>query len=215
MNEKESLVLYHGSKSGIKGKIMPVSRKSCDFGSGFYMGTERSQPLTLICNFPQAKFYTLELNMSGLNRLNLEAELDWALFIAYNRGKMEGVKGSVFYQKYADMGKGCDLVSGYIADDRMFMVLDRFFSGEITDKALVESLSVLKLGKQYVAVTEKACKQITILEEKSLDVEQREQWKILSEKNRREGISKAEEICRKYRREGRYFDEIIEGETEI
>lgn len=29
--------------------------------------------------------------------------------------------------------------------------------------------------------------------------------------NRRKGISLADEICRKYRREGKFFDEIIEA----
>ena len=42
--------LYHGSKSGIVGEIAPTSRDVCDFGKGFYMGTERTQPLTLICH---------------------------------------------------------------------------------------------------------------------------------------------------------------------
>lgn len=50
------------------------------------------------------------------------------------------------------------MIIGYIANDRMFVVLDRFFNGEITDLALINSLSALKLGKQYVALTEKACK---------------------------------------------------------
>lgn len=36
----ESLILYHGSKSGIKGPIAPISRDRCDFGKGFYMGTD-------------------------------------------------------------------------------------------------------------------------------------------------------------------------------
>lgn len=36
--------LYHGSKLGLKGAIKPESRAACDFGSGFYMGTESTQP---------------------------------------------------------------------------------------------------------------------------------------------------------------------------
>ena len=49
---KKSVTLYHGSKSGIRGAIAPVSREHCDFGKGFYMGTDRTQSLTLICNYP-------------------------------------------------------------------------------------------------------------------------------------------------------------------
>ena len=60
----EIVTLYHGSKSGIRGAIAPISRERCDFGKGFYMGTDRTQPLTLICNYPNAKLYTLGVNLS-------------------------------------------------------------------------------------------------------------------------------------------------------
>ena len=137
--------------------------------------------------------------------------LDWALLVAYNRGKMESAKGTSIYNRYADLDKSCDMVVGYIANDRMFVVLDRFFNGEITDLALINSLSALKLGKQYVAKTEKACKNIKIIEEQEINEEQREKLKYESEINRSRGIELAESICRKYRREGRFFDEILEA----
>ena len=38
-SSSERIILYHGSKSGIKGPIAPISRERCDFGKGFYMGT--------------------------------------------------------------------------------------------------------------------------------------------------------------------------------
>lgn len=52
----DKMVLYHGSKSGIQGKIKPASRDRCDFGAGFYMGTDPLQPLTLICDYEQSVF---------------------------------------------------------------------------------------------------------------------------------------------------------------
>ena len=58
--EKGRVLLYHGSKSGIEGDIAPLSRKQCDFGEGFYMGTESSQALTLICDYERAKFFRLQ-----------------------------------------------------------------------------------------------------------------------------------------------------------
>ena len=209
ISTNELVTLYHGSKSGIHGAIAPVSRERCDFGKGFYMGTDRSQPLTLICNYPAAKIYTLEVDLSDLRILDVEAGLDWALLIAYHRGKMESIKHSEIYERYANLGKGCDMIIGYIANDRMFVVLDRFFNGEITDLALINSLSALKLGKQYVALTATACKKIKILEEKALTEENRVKLKQDSEANRFKGIAMADEICRRYRREGRFFDEIV------
>jgi hypothetical protein len=209
ISTNELVTLYHGSKSGIHGAIAPVSRERCDFGKGFYMGTDRSQPLTLICNYPAAKIYTLEVDLSDLRILDVEAGLDWALLIAYHRGKMESIKHSEIYERYANLGKGCDMIIGYIANDRMFVVLDRFFNGEITDLALINSLSALKLGKQYVALTATACKKIKILEEKALTEENRAKLKQDSEANRFKGIAMADEICRRYRREGCFFDEIV------
>lgn len=205
----ETVTLYHGSKSGIVGKITPSSRDRCDFGRGFYMGTDPMQPLTLICNYPDAKLYTLKCDLSGLNILDVEVGIDWALLVAYNRGKMESVKDTAIYRRVAEMTAGCDMLIGFIANDRMFVVLDRFFKGEITDEALIHSLSALKLGKQYVALTEKACKQIEIAEEKALTVADREALRVESEENRSKGVALAEGICRKYRREGRFFDEIL------
>ena len=210
----ENISLYHGSKNGISGSIKPMSRNLCDFGRGFYMGTDRLQPLTLICNFPNAKLYTVKANLENLCILNVEVSIDWALLIAYHRGKLEIVKGSQIYNKYAKMTNDCDMIIGYIANDRMFVVLDRFFSGDITDAALTQSLSALKLGKQYVALTDKACAQIEIINEEVISTEDRNQLRRQSEEYRKEGISKADEICRRYRREGRFFDEIIAGDTE-
>lgn len=206
-----TVTLYHGSKSGISGDIAPISRGRCDFGQGFYMGTDRTQPLTLICNHENAKLYTVKANLSGLKILDIEIELDWALLVAFNRGKMDLAKGTVIYERFKNIAEGCDMIIGYIADDRMFTVLDRFFRGDITDVALINSLSALKLGKQYVAITQKACSQIEIVKEESLTLEDRETLKMESEKNRKTGIALAEDICKKYRREGRFFDEILKA----
>jgi len=204
------VTLYHGSKSGIIGGIKPISRDLCDFGKGFYMGTEQIQPLTLICNFPDAKLYTVKSDLTGLRVFEVEVGIDWALLIAYHRGKMDDVKNNEIYLKYKSMGDGCDMIIGYIANDRMFVVLDRFFSGEITDAALIGCLSALKLGKQYVAVTEKACNQVEIIETKAITQKERDELRIKAEALRLEGVDKAEDICKKYRREGRFFDEILQ-----
>lgn len=210
INNDKMLTLYHGSKSGIYGAIAPVSRKHCDFGRGFYMGTNRTQSLTLICNYPEAEIYTLSVDLSDVKILNVETGLDWALLVAYNRGKMESVRGSKIYNRYAELNQGYDMVIGAIANDRMFVVLDRFFNGEITDCALIHCLSVLKLGNQYVALTDKACKRIKIIENQKISASDRSRLKQISEANRLKGIARANEICRKYRREGRFFDEILE-----
>ena len=146
-NNSGRIILYHGSKSGIYGPIAPISRDRCDFGKGFYMGTDPYQPLTLIRDFEHSRFY----------------------------------------------------------------VLDNFFLGNITDKAPIMSLSALQLGQQYVAITEKACQHVAIEAEIELSYLEKIFLRDLSEANRVKGINLANGICRDYRREGLFFDEILRG----
>lgn len=62
-----------------------------------------------------------------------------------------------------------------------------------------------------MALTEKACKKIEILDEQELTENDRDKLKQESMSNRSKGIAKADEICRKYRRDGRFFDEILKA----
>ena len=207
----DKMVLYHGSKSGIQGKIKPASRDRCDFGAGFYMGTDPLQPLTLICDYEQSVFYILSVDLHSLKTLDVPADIEWAMLVAYHRGRMEAARGTKFFQKYQELDKGYDMVIGSIANDRMFYVLDSFFEGTITDTALVKSLSALKLGRQYVAITQKACDAVKIEREVQLLWMERQALKKSSEQNRSNGIAFANQICKEYRREGRFFDEILDG----
>jgi transcriptional regulator with XRE-family HTH domain len=204
------VLLYHGSKSGIVGEIAPKSREMCDFGRGFYMGTEPGQPLTLICDFDKSKFYIVSIDTTSLECIDINADLDWAMLVAFHRGRMEKIKGTSFYDKYSQIDSGKDLVIGNIANDRMFYVLDNFFLGNITDAALVNSLSALKLGRQYVATTEKACAAVRIEKEIPLSMLERRFLQDESEANRQKGITLANDICKNYRREGKFFDEILD-----
>ena len=101
------MLLYHGAKSGIKGDIKPYSRDACDFGCGFYMGDKEDQPKGLIAAFPSNKFYEIEYDAEGLTTKEFGddyiSQIDWALFIAFNRGyegllKYENLK--LRYEKY-------------------------------------------------------------------------------------------------------------------
>ena len=208
--EKGRVLLYHGSKSGLGGDIAPKSRKQCDFGEGFYMGTEPSQALTLICDYESARFYIVSISVDNLAVLDVPADLEWAMIVAYHRGRMEKIKGTPFYSKYQAMTKDKDLIIGSIANDRMFFVIDNFFIGNITDAALINSLSALELGKQYVAVTQKGCDAVWIEKEIPISYLEKLFMKEVSEANRVKGSSLANDICRNYRREGLFFDEILD-----
>ena len=204
------VLLYHGSKSGIIGKIEPKSRSQCDFGKGFYTGTDPSQALTLICDYDKSKFYIVSVDTTDLKTIEVPADIEWAMLVAYHRGRMETIKGTPLYEKYRKMSKDKDIIIGSIANDRMFYVIDNFFIGNITDAALVGSLSALQLGKQYVAVTQKGCDAVHVEAEIELSHLERMFIQEVAETNRAKGISLANDICKNYRREGLFFDEILE-----
>ncbi|MBQ4629497.1 MAG: DUF3990 domain-containing protein [Clostridia bacterium] len=208
--EKNRILLYHGSKSGIVGGIEPKSRKQCDFGKGFYMGTDPNQPLTLICDYEESKFYIVSIYAETLKSLEVNTDIDWAMLVAYNRGKMEKIKDTDLYNKYRDMMTDKDLIIGSIANDRMFYVIDNFFVGNVTDVALVNSLSALQLGRQYVTVSQKGCDAVRIEEEIPLSYLEKLVMKEVADENRAKGISIANDICKNYRREGKFFDEILD-----
>ena len=216
LNVKDDrIILFHGSKSGIRGKIAPISRDKCDFGAGFYMGTEPMQPLTLICDFKKSRFYIVSIKLNGLAKLEIPADLEWAMIIAYNRGKMESIKGTDVYEKYRHICENKDILIGSIANDRMFFVLDNFFQGNITNLALIKSLSALQLGRQYVAVTQQGCDAVRIEKEIPISYLEKRFLQDISEENRTKGISMANDICRNYRREGMFFDELMDQAKEV
>lgn len=207
---EDRVLLYHGSKRGLEGDIAPISRKHCDFGAGFYMGTQPEQALTLICDFQKSKFYLVSVKTDDIRVTEIPADIEWAMLVAYHRGRMETIKGSTFYQKYRSISQQNDMIIGSIANDKMFQVLDDFFIGNITDAALVKSLAALQLGKQYVAITQKGCNAVRIEREIPVSYLEKKYLQAISEENRAKGVALANDICKDNRRNGKYFDELLE-----
>ena len=201
---------YHGSRGGLQGAIRPESDSSADFGCGFYMGDEITQPQTLICEAEVPVLYTLDLNLDGLKVLRFEPNEDWALFVAFNRGKLEAYRDKPFYERFRRMRDEADVIFGKIADDKMFTVLNLFFDGLIGVTALVKAMAAVNIGSQYCAKTAKACAQISVVGEKQFSRQECELLKDRCFRQRAHGASEAERICKQNRREGESFDEILE-----
>ena len=205
--------LYHGSKLGLKGAIKPESRTACDFGSGFYMGTESTQPLTLICNAPSPKFYEMDLNLEGLNVHRFEPDLEWAMFVAWNRRVIPFRFRSYYDEKFLPIVRSNDVIVGKIANDRMVVVMDWFFRGFISDVGFVKSLQALGLGDQYCAITHSACSRISIQNERPLSESECAELRAKSQMSRAVAVKMVDRIRLELRRDGLSFMEIIERET--
>ena len=193
--------LYHGSKSGLTGTIAPVSRDVCDFGRGFYMGTEKTQPLTLICHGESPKFYEIDYDLEGLRVYRFEANLDWAMFVAWNRRAIPERFRPYYDEKFLSIVQSNDVIVGKIANDRMVVVLDWFFQGFISDIGLLESLQALNLGDQYCAKTAEACTCVRIVNEKSLSPNECEMLRVTSENQRKLAVRMVDRIRLLHRRD--------------
>ena len=206
------LQLYHGSKAGLDGPIRMKSgrnRAACDFGLGFYMGDEPTQPRTLVCDGERPTLYALSLDLEGLKVCRFETDADWAMFVAYNRGLLEKYRKSAYYRKLKRIREENDVIFGRIANDKIFAVMKLFFDGLIGVPALVKCLSVLNIGNQYCAISAKAFSQIGIVSEHRYSKRECELFRAKSERQRRRASALADEICVAMRREGEGFPDLI------
>ena len=202
--------LYHGSKAGLSGAIAPLSRNACDFGRGFYMGVGSHQPLTLICDDENPVLYTLDFKLDGLNVVEFQPDLDWALFVAFNRGRMERYADTPFYRRYQEIRESADAIYGKIANDRIYYVLNRFFDRLFTDAVMLESLKALNLGNQFCAVTPRACSAVSIVDSRPVGSAERAVLREKAHRQRQLAIERTSDIVTARRREGLFFDEILE-----
>ncbi len=205
--------LYHGSKSGLTGPIAPVSRDVCDFGRGFYMGTEKTQPLTLICHGESPKFYEIDFDTEGLRIHRFEPDIEWAMFVAWNRRVIPERFRSYYDERFLPIMQKNDVITGKIANDRMVVVLDWFFNGFISDVGLLMSLQALGLGDQYCALTSEACNHVKVISEKALSANECANLRAKSENQRSLAVRMVDRIRLEHRRDGSFFSEIIERET--
>lgn len=212
------MILYHGSKNGISGKIKPISKSECEFGRGFYMSDIEDQPKSLVSEFKDNMFYELDCDFSGLKVLEFtddyESQLDWSLFIAYNRNQFDPDIYTKLAKKYDAYNQNYDVIAGLIADDKMTEALQRFFDGTFSDKALIAAMSRVKLGRQFVAKTEIACsnEHIKIVSSRKLSDNELLTAKSFNEQRRRQNTTVLNEITTRFRRstDVKFFDEILE-----
>ena len=92
--EKNRVILYHGSKNGLVGKIAPISRERCDFGKGFYLGENFEQASTYIANSSSKYVYSFSLKEKNLLIEKFNVNTEWMLAIAYYRGWLTQYKSN-------------------------------------------------------------------------------------------------------------------------
>lgn len=211
---KQELYLLHGSRGGLKGEIRPCSRENCDFGRGFYMGTNPNQVKGLVVSDRNPVFYELKIDLRKIpttRRLYLTGK-DWLwTVLACRKQSKEFAKSTLAKQAKVRLEQA-DLVVGPIADDRMNEAIRRFEENGLTDIALMHCLDSVDYGEQAVAKTPFACQQITILTERVIYGKEAENALQFSDEKRKEGQNVVNEMAARYNRAGKFLSEIIEEE---
>lgn len=157
------MMLYHGSKGGIKGAVHPSSRSFTDFGTGCYLGADKEQAWRVPHSSKDPHYYTVELDMTGLRHVNLTGG-SWAVFVAYCRGYDLGLQDTMLGESCKLLLEDYDIISGPIADDRMAQVFTLFMQNIIPLGVLIRALDMMSLGTQYCLKTQRDCDRCALTE---------------------------------------------------
>lgn len=207
------IILYHGSRGGIEGKIKPISRPRCDFGKGFYMGTNPEQVQGLVAEDAEPYFYTLKLKLSEIpeNKILNLYDKEWIYTILANRKKINDFNCTEFASKWLKMLDNYDVIIGAIADDRMNEAMQRFTNYGLTDEGLIACLKSVDYGNQYVAKTNYACSKIEIISERMIMDNEIDNIAAYSFKKKQESRNVIEKMSIAYQRKGLYLNEFIDN----
>ena len=168
------MIVYHGSDHIIETPLYNGSKRTNDYGYGFYTTENKELAMEWACSDNRDGFANIyELNTDGLHILNLNDSqytiLNWLAVLTKQRSYWQS--GSVaeeaknYLQKnfFVDPS-GYDIVIGYRADDSYFSFAQDFVSGAISLRKLSEAMRLGKLGEQVVLKSEKSFSQIRFID---------------------------------------------------
>ena len=134
--------VYHASKFKIESPDVKHSRDLLDFGKGFYL-------TTLV---EQAKKYARRFLLQGeeayLNQYSLDENLEGEYKVKNFPGYNEEWLDFVSLCRIGKQTEKFDIVSGGIADDKVFNTVDLYFSGNISKEEALKRLSFVHPNHQ-------------------------------------------------------------------
>jgi hypothetical protein len=153
------MTLYHGSNIIVKNPSLDFSRKTLDFGAGFYTTTNSEQAAQfarIIMRRRQETTHWVSVydfdEESARRNLNIldfpEADKTWLDFVVQNR-----------FDRYD--GTKYDIIKGAVANDDIYPTILLYESGDLTADETLSRLKARKLFDQIALCTEKALSLLT------------------------------------------------------
>jgi hypothetical protein len=162
------MIVYHGSDHIIEVPVYNGSKRTNDYGYGFYTTESLELAKEWACSNNSDGFAnTYDADLGGLRILNLNAPeyniLNWLAILTRYRTYWQN--GSIaeeakdYLQKHFFIDPSTyDIIIGYRADDSYFTFAQDFVAGTISLSKLSEAMRLGKLGEQIVFKSQDAFK---------------------------------------------------------
>ena len=167
------MIVYHGSDHIIETPVYHGSKRTNDYGYGFYTTESKELAKEWACGDGRDGFASsYELDMEGLRILNLNGPeyniLNWLAVLTKYRSYWQNGSIAEEAKKYLQEHffvdpSPYDIIIGYRADDSYFSFAQDFVAGTISLRKLSEAMRLGKLGEQIVLKSEKSYKHIRFL----------------------------------------------------
>lgn len=139
------MIVYHGSTEIVNYPLVSIGRKNLDFGRGFYVTSIKQQAISWALrplNDGKEKYLnTYDLNITE----TLKSGYKVLSFDSYNREWLDFVVGN---RKGDNLWKQYDIVTGGIANDRVFNTVELYANELITAEEALQRLRYHKPNYQ-------------------------------------------------------------------
>ena len=168
------MIVYHGSDHIIEVPVYNGSKRTNDYGYGFYTTESLELAKEWACSDNTNGFAnSYEVELSGLNILNLNAPeyniLNWLAILTKYRSYWQKTSIAEEAKNYLQQHffvdpTPYDVIIGYRADDSYFSFVQDFVAGTISLSKLSEAMRLGKLGEQIVFKSKEAFSRIRFIE---------------------------------------------------
>ena len=154
------MIVYHGSNVIVDNPDIEHSFRSLDFGKGFYVTTVEEQAQRWArrkadiygANKGIVNIYQMKEDFVGLNCKYFDEDLnEWIDFVCRCRDEKSD------YLQY-------DLIKGKVANDKVFRVVDMYYSGIWDKERALKEIKVYPNYNQIAFITQRAIAQLLYYE---------------------------------------------------
>ena len=156
------MILFHGSNKKVETPNLDLSRKSLDFGHGFYTTVNKDQAIDFARKVAIRKSQSNKfVSVYDFDEEAAKPILDILWFPTPDRLWLDFVHQN---RHGTYTGKPHDLVIGAVANDDVYATVILYEQGILNVEQTIESLKIKKLYSQYVFKTEKSLSFLKFIE---------------------------------------------------